>query len=245
MNQASNIKVILPTLKSDRGYTELGRFSRDFDDKLSGLQHGKSLVKLKNHLAGRPDHTATVAPSFLSVPGLSRTAPDEETVESAESDTGGILSPSKPSGTPSTSQRSQADITFYWQLSQESKDLDEYMFGQLQSAVEGAFKTHLDSVRNRSYIEGMLILHNIERLSRVMDLMGMWDKFVDISINNELTSQNGTQAYWPAGMTSIRDESRQKYSFCCRCANRSNLFQRWRCQSCPQYSMTLSRTTLR
>ena len=199
MNQASNIKVILPTLKSDKGYTDLARFTRDFDDKVAGLQHGKPLVKLKNHLAGRPDHTATVAPSFLSVPGLSRLAPDEKPVKAAEPDAGGILSPAKPSGTPSTSQGSEAviDGTFYWQLSQESKDLDEYLFGQLQSAVEGAFKTHLDSVRNRSYIEGMLILHNIERLSRVMDLMGMWDKFVDISINNDVTEwYTGVLASW-------------------------------------------------
>jgi hypothetical protein len=72
-------------------------------------------------------------------------------------------------------------------VSAESKELDEYLFGQLQSEVEGAFKTHLDSVRNRPYIEGMLILHNIERLSRVMDLMGMWDKFVDISVTGDVT----------------------------------------------------------
>ena len=190
MNQASNIKVVLPTLKSEKGYTDLPRFCRDFDDKVAGLQHGKPLFKLKNHLAGRPDHTVTVAPSFLSVPGLDRSAPGEQTDQTAGlDDAGGILSPVKSSVTTSTSQESEAirDGTYYWQLSAESKDLDEYLFGQLQSAVEGAFKTHLDSVRNRSYIEGMLILHNIERLSRVMDLMGMWDKFVDISVSNDVT----------------------------------------------------------
>ena len=186
MDQASNIKVVLPTLKSDKGFTDLPRFTRDFDDKVAGLQHGKALVKLKNHLAGRPDHNATVAPSFLSVPGLDRTAPGEQTVKAAEPDAGSMTSPSKLSGTSSTSQESEAG-TYYWQLSAESKDLDEYLFGQLQSAVEGAFKTHLDSVRCRSYIEGMLILHNIERLSRVMDLMGMWDKFVDISVTGDVT----------------------------------------------------------
>ena len=85
----------------------------------------------------------TVAPSFLSVPGLNRRAPGEQTVQAAEPDTGGIISLVKPSVTPSTSQESEAirDGTYYWQLSAESKDLDEYLFGQLQSAVEGAFKT--------------------------------------------------------------------------------------------------------
>ena len=119
MNQASNIKVVLPTLKSDKGFTDLPRFTRDFDDKVAGLQHGKALVKLKNHLAGRPDHTATVAPSFLSVPGLDRRSPDEQTVQAAEPDAGGINSPVKRSVAPSTSKEPEEilDGTCYWQLS--------------------------------------------------------------------------------------------------------------------------------
>ena len=233
-------------MKSDKGYTDLPRFCRDFDDKVSGLQHGRPLVKLKNHLAGRPDHTVTVSPSFLSVPGLDRRAPGEQTAQTAGPDASGILSPVKPSVTPSTSQESEAirDGTYYWQLSAESKDLDEYLFGQLQSAVEGAFKTHLDSVRNRSYIEGMLILHNIERLSRVMDLMGMWDKFVDISVSNDVTEwYTSVLASW--NDFNSRRISHRKCSFYCRCTSRSNRCQSWRYQSYPQYSMTLSRTTLR
>ena len=85
--------MVLPTLKSDKGFTDLPRFTRDFDDKVAGLQHGKSLVKLKNHLAGRPDHTVTVAPSFLSVPGLDRRPPDEHNVKDAVRDAGDIVSP--------------------------------------------------------------------------------------------------------------------------------------------------------
>lgn len=123
MNQASNIKVVLPTLKSDKGYTDLPRFCRDFDDKVAGLQHGKPLVKLKNHLTGRPDHTVTVAPSFLSVPGLDRRAPGEQTAQTAGPDAGGILSPVKPSVTPSTSQESEAirDGTCYCSCLQKAK----------------------------------------------------------------------------------------------------------------------------
>ena len=244
MNQASNIKVILPTLKADKGFTGLQRFCRDFDDKVAGLQHGEPLVKLKNHLAGRPDHNATVAPSFLSVPGLNRSAPGEQIAKAAEPDAGSMASPkSKISSTSSTSQVSEAG-TFYWQLSAESKDLDEYLFGQLQSAVEGAFKTHLDSVRNRSYIEGMLILHNIERLSRVMDLMGMWDKFVDISVTGDVTE------WYTSVLASWNDFNSRRITpeifFLLQVYKQIKpVLESWRYQSYPQYSMTLSRTTLR
>ena len=128
-----------------------------------------------------------MAPSFLSVPGLDRRPPDEHNVKGTVRDAGDIISPVKISISPSKAPEAIQDGTCYWQLSADSKELDEYLFGQLQSAVGGAFKTHLDSVRYRSCIEGMLILHNIERLSRVMDLMGMWDKFVDISVTGDVT----------------------------------------------------------
>jgi hypothetical protein len=68
----------------------------------------------------RFDHTVTVAPSFLSVPGLDRSAPGEQTDQTAGSDdTGGILSPPKSSVKTSTSQETEAirDGTYYWQLS--------------------------------------------------------------------------------------------------------------------------------
>ena len=100
--------MILPTLKSDKGFTDLPRFTRDFDDKVAGLQHGKALVKLKNHLAGRPDHTVTVAPSFLSVPGLDRRPPDEQNENNAEPDAGAIGSPIKISISPSNCKAPKA-----------------------------------------------------------------------------------------------------------------------------------------
>ena len=142
MNQASNIKVILPGRHWSRtkdSITDLPRFTRDFDDKVAGLQHEKSLVilKLKKHLAGRPDHTAwpwhPLSCQYQDSTELR--PPDEQNVKDAKRDAGGIISPVKISISPSKAPEAIPDGTCYWQLSAESKELDEYLFGQLQSAV--------------------------------------------------------------------------------------------------------------
>ena len=188
MNLASNIMVILPTLKAESGLSDFPRFCKDFDDKVAGLVHGTPLVNLKNRLAGRPVHETKVVPSFLSVPGLQRQKPDE----SKGSKGGSIISPTKMTGGKEGETSQDSDQEFYWQLSKESQELDEYMFGQLVTAVEGPAKTYLDSVGHRSYIEGMLVLHNLERLSRVMDLLGMWEKFMDIKFEGHTTEWHTT-----------------------------------------------------